>query len=124
MGFRGGVHRVASRFLLADHHQVWWELGGQTCVLCAWARKHGVRGMFLQEPVPIHERPCTRFGGTNGLQHVFPVQPVLHNIKGAINRACCVVGWVLPPADANVLFQYLSSVAKRYQVTELPSDSR
>ena len=83
-----------------------------------------MRDMFLRVPVPIHERPRTKFVGTNGLQHVFPMQPVLHNIKGAISHACSVVGRVLPPADANVLFQYPSSVAKRYRVTKLPGDSR
>ena len=83
-----------------------------------------MRDMFVREPVPIHERPRTNFAGTNGLQHVFSMQPVLHNIKGAISRACSVVGQVLPRADANVLFQYLSSMAKRYQVMKLPGDSR
>ena len=80
--------------------------------------------MFLHEPLPIHERPCTKFAGTTGLQNVFPVQPVLHNIKGAISRACSVVGRVLPPPDSNVLFQYLVTVAKRYGITKLPVASR
>ena len=88
-----------------------WSVGGRTCVVCPWAREHGVRHMFLREPVPIHERPRTKFAGTNVLQHVFAMQLVLHKIKGAISRACSVAGRVLPPADANVLFQYLSSVA-------------
>ena len=55
---------------------------------------------------------------------MYPPCPVLQNIKGANGRACRVVGWVSPPVDANVLFQYLGSVAKGYQVTRLPSDRR
>ena len=83
-----------------------------------------MRDMFVQEPVPIHQRPRTKIAGTKGLQHVFPMQPVLHHIKSAINRVCNVVGRVLPPADENVLFQHPSSVAKRYHITKLPGDSR
>ena len=98
--------------------------GGRACVVCPWERAHGVRDMFLHEPLPIHERLCTKFAGTTGLQNVFPMQPVLHDIKGAIGRACSFVGRVLPPADANVLFQYLVTVAKRYGITKLPVDSR
>ena len=128
MRFSGRVHRVqvtvAFQFVIADHVQVWWELGGCACVVCPWARAHGVRDMFLHEPLPIHERPCTRFAGTTGLQNVFSMQPALHNIKGAISRACSVVGRTLPPADASLLFQYLVTVAKRYSVTKLPVDSR
>ena len=126
--FAGCVHRVqvtvAFQSVIADHHQLWWELGGRACVVCPWERAHGVRDMFLHEPLPIHERPCTKFAGTTGLQNVFPMQPVLHNIKGAISRACSVVGRVLSPADANLLFQYLVTVAKRYGITKLPVDSR
>ena len=126
--FAGCVHRmqvtVAFQFVIADHHQLWRELGGRACVVCPWERAHGVRDMFLHEPLPIHECPCTTFAGTTSLQNVFPMQPVLHNIKGAISRACNVVGRVLPPADANVLFQYLVTVAKRYGITKLPVDSR
>ena len=36
--FRRGVHHVqvtvAFQFVLADHHQLWWQLGGRTCVVC------------------------------------------------------------------------------------------
>ena len=81
-----------------------------------------MRDKFLREPMPIH--PCTKFAGTNRLQHVFPMQLVLHSIKGAISCTCSVVGRVLPPANANALFHYRSCVAKWYQVTKLPSDSR
>ena len=88
--FAGCVHRVqvtvAFRFVIAYHHQLWWELGGRACVVCPWERAHGVWDMFLHEPLPIHEHPCTKFAGTTGLQNVFPMQPVLHNIKGAISR--------------------------------------
>ena len=126
--FAGCVHRVqvtvAFQFVIADHHQLWWELGGHACVVCPSERAHGVRDMFLCEPLPIDERPCTKFAGTTGLQNVFPMQPVLHNIKGAISCACGVVGRVLPPADSNVLFQHLVTVAKRYGITKLPVDSR
>ena len=52
------------------------------------------------------------------------MQHVLHNVKMAISRACSVVGRVLPPADANLPFQYLVTVAKRYGITKLPVDSR
>ena len=96
----------------------------RACVVCPWERAHGVRDMFLHEPLPINERPCTKFAGTTGLQNVFPMQAVLHNIKGAISRACSVVGRVLPPADSNVLFQYLVKVANHYGITKLPVDSR
>ena len=128
MRFAGCVHRVqvtvAFQFVIANHHQLWWELGGRAFVVCPWARAHGVRDMFLHEPLPIHERPCTKFAGTTGLQNVFQMQPALHNIKGAISRACSVVGRILPPADASLLFQYLVTVAKRYGVTKLPVGSR
>ena len=80
--------------------------------------------MFLHEPLPIHECPCTKVAGTTGLQNVFQMQPVLPNIKGAISRACNVVGRVVPPANANLLFQYLVTVAKRYGITKLPVESR
>ena len=96
----------------------------RTCVVCPWAREHGVQDMFLGDPVPIHERPCTKFRGTNKLQHVFPNQPVLHTIKGPISRTCSFVGRVLPHAYANVLFPYVSSIAKWYKVTKWPGDSR
>ena len=86
-------------------------------MVCPWAKEHGVREMFLRQPVPIHECPRIKFAATNGLQHVFPMQLVLHNIKGVISRSCSGVGRVLPSADANILFRYLSSMAKRYQVT-------
>ena len=121
--FAGCVHRVqvtvAFQFVIADHHQLWWELGRRACVVCPWERAHGVRDMFVHEPLPIHERPCTKFAGTTGLQ--IPMQPLLHNLKGAITRACSVVGRALSPAEANLLFQYLVSVAKRYGITKLPS---
>ena len=121
------VHRVqvtvAFQVVIADHHQLWWELGGRACVVCPWARAHGVRDMLLHEPLPIHERPCPKFAGTPSPQNVFPMQLVLNNIKGAISCACSVVGRVLPPADATLLFQYLVIVAKPYGITKLPVDS-
>ena len=115
---------VAFQLVIADHHPLWWERGGRAYVVRPWERAHGVRDMFLHEPLPIHERPCTKFAGTTGLQNVFRMQPMLHNIKGAISRACSVVGRALPHEDGHVLFQYLVTVAKRYGITKLAVDSR
>ena len=91
-------------------------------VVCPWAIEHSVQDMFLREP--IHEGLCTKFAGSNGLQYVFPMEPLLHNNKGAINRNCSIVGRVLPRAHANAQFRYLSSLAKRYQVTKLRRNSQ
>ena len=45
--FAGCVHRVqvtvAFHFVIADHHQLWWELGGVP-VLCALGQEHTVFG--------------------------------------------------------------------------------
>ena len=73
-----------------------------------------VRDMFMREPVSIQEGPCTKFACTYGLFHVSPMQPVLRSLNGAISRMCSVIGRVQPPAYANILFEYLSSVGKRY----------
>ena len=98
--FAGCVHRVqvtvAFQFVIADHHQLWWELGGRACVVCPWERAHGVRDMFVHELPPIYARPCTKFAGITGLQNVFPMQHVLHNIKGPLVVHAALLGAYYP----------------------------
>ena len=52
--------------------------------------------MYGHEPPPIHERPCTNFAGTTGLQNVFPMQAVLHNIKGPLVLHAALLGAYYP----------------------------
>ena len=50
--------------------------------------------------------------------------PLLKDIVGPSIRSCNMIVSLLPLADANVPFRCLSGVAKWYQVTKLPGDSR
>ena len=64
------------------------------------------------------------FVGVEGLEEAFVVQPLLHNLKGGISRACGVVGRMLPLEDACELFCYVAPVAPRYKVADIPVDSK
>ena len=119
------IVRFRLRHLSADHHHLWWELqNGQGCPSCDWNRKDWLAGLFLAVPFTLANHPKAKLAGFSGANQVFPLQPIMHNLKGFGTRICGVVGRILPTAEAYEFLWLLSSVAKRYTPADLPVESR
>ena len=115
--------RVQFRFFTADHHHLWWECGGRRCVVCPWQRPQGVGELFAFDLHPL-QVVGTMFSGVEGLSQAFVSQPILHNFKGGISRACWLVGRILPSHDGCAMHRYICAVAPRYKWGDVPQDSK
>ena len=115
--------RFAFGYSCGDHHHQWSEFRCRDCVNCISKRNAWLEEMFLATVQTMLER-SSALDKVHGLEHAHTVQPVLHNIKGAISRAVGVIGRVLSGDLPQVLLQVIGTVAKRYQMKEtMPSSS-